>query len=64
MQWYWCLTHDRPEPEDERDDVENSLGPYPTEEGARNWREKVEARNEAWEEEDDRWAGADGDDDD
>lgn len=60
--WYWCLTHDRVEHENERDDIENSLGPYPSEDDARNWRDLVEARNEAWAEEDERWEDDDADD--
>ena len=64
MEWYWCLTHERAETDDERDDLENSLGPYPTEVEARHWRDRVEARNEAWEEQDRRWRGEDDDEDD
>lgn len=62
MQWYWCLTHERVEHADDRDDVDNVLGPYPTEEAARNWRETVEARNEAWDDADKAWRGDDEDD--
>jgi hypothetical protein len=63
MQWYWCLTHERVESAEERDDLENTLGPYATEEAARNWRDTVESRNDAWDEEDKRWRGDDEDDD-
>ena len=59
-QWYWCLTHKRPETADLRDDPDNVLGPYPTEDAARNWKAQNEARNEAWEEDDEAWSG-DGD---
>lgn len=62
MQWYWCLTHGRAEAEDARDDVDNSLGPYPTEQDAENWRETVEARNEAWEAADKAWNDDEADD--
>jgi len=62
--WYWCLTHGRPESGEARDDLENALGPYASEDEARRWREKVEERNEAWQEEDDRWADDDLDEDD
>ena len=31
------------------------LGPYPTREAAEGWRDTVEARNEAWKDEDERW---------
>lgn len=63
-EWYWCLTHNRAEDGANRDDVENALGPYNSEEEARHWRERVEARNEAWQIDDDRWAGDDHDDQD
>ncbi|MBA3280845.1 MAG: hypothetical protein H0U29_01300 [Acidimicrobiia bacterium] len=56
-QWYWCLTHQQPETGEQRDDPDNSLGPYPTEEAARNWKATSEARNEAWDTEDERWSG-------
>lgn len=59
--WYWCFTHDRVESDAERDDIENSLGPYPSPDEARNWRDRVDVRNEAWEEEDERWEGTDED---
>ena len=55
--WYWCMHHKRVErgadgcPPDER------MGPYPSEEAARNWREGVEARNDEWEAEDRAWSG-------
>jgi hypothetical protein len=35
------------------------MGPYPSREEAANWREKVEARNDEWDEEDRRWEGDD-----
>ncbi|CAN5116976.1 hypothetical protein BH20ACT3_BH20ACT3_12930 [soil metagenome] len=61
--YYWCLTHQRPEAAEERDDVDHALGPYPTEEAARNWRELNETRAAAWKEEDDAWFGTDEDGD-
>ncbi|MCU1454665.1 MAG: hypothetical protein JWN46_2811 [Acidimicrobiales bacterium] len=55
-EWYWCLKHQRPEhepdvPADER------LGPYPTEEAARNWKLVNEAREETWKAQDEAWEG-------
>jgi hypothetical protein len=52
--WFWCLRHNQPErgvwcPADER------LGPYESADEAARWQERVEARNEAWEEQDRRW---------
>jgi hypothetical protein len=58
QQWYWCLergvavTEDDPCPPDRR------LGPYPTRAAAENWKQTVEARNEAWDA-DDKEAGDD-----
>ena len=56
-EWYWCLTHERPETAENRDDPDNTLGPYPTEAAARDWKATNEARDEAWKEEDERWLG-------
>ena len=47
-QWYWCLTHHRVEPY-EACRSEGRLGPYATREDAANALEKVQERNEAWE---------------
>jgi hypothetical protein len=33
------------------------LGPYPTRAEAEHWRERVEERNEAWDDADEEWAG-------
>lgn len=60
-EWYWCLTHQRAETDENRDDPDNSLGPYPSEEAARNWKATTEARNEEWKEQDERWYGIDDD---
>lgn len=61
--WYWCLTHARVEAADDRDDVDNALGPYESEDAARNWRETNEARAERWKAEDKAWRGDEDDDD-
>lgn len=58
-QWYWCLTHSRPETEDDRDEPENALGPYDTEADARNWKERVEERAAEWKAQDEAWDGED-----
>lgn len=57
--FYWCLTHSRVEGADERDDVDNALGPYATREDAQNWKERVEERAEAWKADDEAWEGDD-----
>ena len=59
--WYWCFNHNRPEPEGEQCPGEDRLGPYPTREEAVNWREKADARNERWKEQDREWEGEDED---
>jgi hypothetical protein len=50
--WYWCMRHERVEhgpgcPAADR------MGPYATEDDARNWREIVARRNAQWDAEDD-----------
>lgn len=55
--WYWCLEHDRVEAAEDRCPADNRLGPYPTREAARDWRATVEARNDAWDEQDEEWEG-------
>ena len=58
-EWYWCLTHERPEIAADRDDPDNALGPYPTEDDARNWKQRNEERTEAWKAQDEAWDGED-----
>ena len=52
-EWYWCLTHSRPEPATERDDPDNALGPYATESAARDWKALRDQREEAWKDDED-----------
>ncbi len=47
-QWYWCLKHERAEPESERCRAVDRMGPYATRDEAEHWREKVEERNREW----------------
>ena len=54
--WYWCLIHARVEgaegcANDER------MGPYETREEAETALRRAHERTEAWDDEDDRWAG-------
>ncbi len=58
-QWYWDLNHQRAVPAAERGPGDQMLGPYPTRAEAENWRAKVEARNEAWEDDDEAWEAGD-----
>jgi hypothetical protein len=60
-EWYWCLTHDRAEAAEVRDDPDNALGPYPSAEAAANWRQLNEERAAKWKAEDEAWTGEDAD---
>ena len=57
--WYWCMEHGRVERGAESCPGDDRLGPYASEEAARNWRKLSEARNEKWEAEDRAWSGDD-----
>jgi len=62
--FYFCLEHDRVETEANKCRADNRMGPYPTEEAARNWKSQVEERNDAWDDADEEWEswGDEGDD--
>ncbi|MDP8970478.1 MAG: hypothetical protein M3N52_08310 [Actinomycetota bacterium] len=53
-EWYWCLKHDRVEPHGECP-AKDRMGPYASPQEARNWKQRVEDRNERWDRADDRW---------
>jgi hypothetical protein len=53
--FYFCLEHDRVETEANKCRADNRMGPYPTEDAARNWKSQVEERNEAWDDADEDW---------
>ena len=57
IEWYWCLTHERAETADDRDDPDNALGPYESPEAARDWRQLHEDRALKWKLEDEEWTG-------
>jgi hypothetical protein len=59
IEWYWDLVKHRPVRADERGPGDHVLGPYPSESAARQWRDTVEQRNQAWEEADEEWHGDD-----
>ncbi|MBV9950567.1 MAG: SPOR domain-containing protein [Acidimicrobiia bacterium] len=59
-QWYWDLRKNRAVRASERGPGEDVMGPYDTKEDAENWREKVEARNEQWDQADREWEGDEG----
>ena len=56
-EWYWCLTHSRPELAAERDDPDNALGPYATEAAARDWEALRDQREQAWKDDEDEDEG-------
>ena len=58
-QWYWCLDHKRVEPADTACPPGRLMGPYKTQDEAAHWRQKVEARIQAWDQEDRQWEGED-----
>ncbi|MDQ1508852.1 MAG: hypothetical protein QOG50_696 [Actinomycetota bacterium] len=56
-EWYWCLEHKVAETASGGCPPDRRLGPYPSREAAEHWKEQVEARNQAWEAEDEEWSG-------
>lgn len=54
-EWYWDLEHGRAVPADERGPGDHMLGPYRTKGEAENWKSRVEARNETWDDADEEW---------
>ncbi len=61
-QWYWSLTAGRAVPASERGPADDVLGPYASREEAERWKERVEARNDSWDDADREWEGEDPDD--
>lgn len=55
--WYWCFEHDTAEQGSSGCRADRRLGPYESEQAARAWRERNEARDERWEADDRRWRG-------
>ena len=51
-QWYFDLHRKMAVRAAERGPGDHMLGPYPTRADAENWKATVEARNEAWDEDD------------
>jgi hypothetical protein len=52
MSWYYCLEHQKVEPEDGCPNAER-MGPYESEAAASHAMELAHQRNEAWDSEDD-----------
>jgi len=55
--WWFDLKQGRVVSDEERGADRDVLGPYPSREAAERWRDAHEGREEAWEEDDERWAG-------
>lgn len=56
MKWYYCLVHNRVEPEKGCANSER-LGPYESEEQASHAFEIARKRNEEWDAGEDEWGG-------
>jgi hypothetical protein len=54
-EWYWDLDKQLAVPAEQRGPGDHMLGPYRTKGEAENWKAKVETRNDAWDEDDERW---------
>jgi len=61
IEYYYCLTHRTVEPSDRGCRAVDRLGPYPDRASAEHALEKVEARNEEWEN-DPKWNDEDDED--
>jgi hypothetical protein len=60
--WYFDIRKGVAVRASERGPGDHLLGPYPTKGHAENWRATNEARNESWDDDDERWdAWGDGD---
>ena len=54
QEWWWCLRHGRVE-QDPDVRADERLGPYESAEAAAAWRERNEARDKRWDDDDQRW---------
>lgn len=57
-EWYWDLRRKRAVTADERGPGDQTLGPYGSKIEAENWQDRVEQRNDAWDDADDEWESA------
>ena len=60
-EWYWDLHKGIAVPAEQRGPGDHMLGPYRTKGECENWKAQVEARNETWDDDDERWNGWDQD---
>ena len=61
-EWYWDLRRKVAVPASERGAYDHFLGPYTSRAEAEHWQERVEERNDRWEEDDEAWEHAGEDD--
>lgn len=54
-EWYWDLTKGIAVTAAERGPGDHMLGPYRTKGEAQNWKCTIEARNDTWDDADERW---------
>ena len=57
-QWFWDLGRGIAVRASERGPGTRTMGPYASRADAEQWRERVEERNTAWEDDDQEWEGA------
>lgn len=60
-EWYWDLQKGVAVPADQRGPGDHMLGPYPTKGECENWKAHLQARNDTWDDEDERWNNPDQD---
>lgn len=56
-QYSWCTRHQRVEGTGETCPEKYLMGPYPSAEAARNWKQQHEARADRWQADDEAWEG-------
>jgi len=56
-QYYWCQKHSRVERSGATCPERDLLGPYPSADAARNWRQQRDAREDRWQAQDEAWEG-------
>jgi len=58
-QWYWSLTAGAAVRASARGPADDVMGPYASRAEAERWKERVEARNQSWDDADRAWEGDD-----
>lgn len=55
--FYWCQRHERVEEAGHTCPERDLLGPYPSGDEARNWKQRRDKREDRWKAQDDAWEG-------